>query len=355
MFMLTIGACGFSSTGSSVVTDILKEYDDNVVLDQNEFTITWCADGIEDLHYHMFEGCRRDLSNRIALERFSRRFLKRGFDGYQLLTHGRFNELTSKYLNDITQVKWIGPLNSVLSNSFRLKCSHLFVRTKAYELLFEIEQKIGHGLCCYPLSQVGMAIRPESFEEVSRKYVMDILDSMGRIEGKNLVLDQPFSGNNPQASFPYFENPRAVIVDRDPRDYYLFVKTFLYRKGIRQIPAYNVEDFVEFYRREREYQPYTEERDDILLVSFEDFIYKYEETKKILLDFCQVNPKSWKKKIFEPDKSIHNTQLFRRFPEYKSDIEYICRELPQYLYPFEQFGDVDTQGEMFYGKSALNK
>ena len=54
--MLTIGACGFSSTGSSAVTDILKEYDDNVVLDKAEFTLTWCADGIEDLHYHMFEG-----------------------------------------------------------------------------------------------------------------------------------------------------------------------------------------------------------------------------------------------------------------------------------------------------------
>ena len=353
--MLTIGACGFSSTGSSVVTDILKEYEDNTVLDKTEFTITWCVDGIEDLRYHMFEGCRRDLSGRIAIERFIRRFLKRGIDNYQILTNGAFRELTEKYVDDITQVKWIGPLNSLLSNPFRKKINSLAYRIKAYELLSKIEHYKGHGICMYPLSEVRMSIRPDNFEIVSKKYVMDILDAMGRVEGKNVVLDQPFSGNNPQASFAYFENPKAVVIDRDPRDYYLFVKTFLYKKGIRQIPAYNAKDFVWFYRSERENQPYKEKREDVIVLHFEDFIYQYEETKKTLLDFCNVNPNSWTRKIFEPDKSIHNTQLFKRCHDYDEDIEYISKELKEYLYPFEKFGSINTEGEMFYGKSALNK
>ena len=353
--MLTIGSCGFSSTGSSAVTDILKEYDDNIVLDMTEFTLTWCADGIEDLRYHMFEGCRRDLSNRIAIERFTRRFCKRDLDYYQLYTHGSFKNLTEQYIDDITQVKWVGPLNPLLSNKFRLKMNSLAYKTKAYERLSEIEKKKGNGICMYPLKEVRMAIRPEHFEDISRKYVMSVLDAMGRKPGKNVVLDQPFSGNNPQASFVYFENPRAIVVDRDPRDYYLFVKTFLYKKGIRQIPAYNAKDFVRFYRSEREGQPYKENRDDVIVIQFEDLIYRYEETRKKILDFCDVNPASRTRKIFEPEKSIHNTQLFKRYHEYDSDIEYIAKELSEYLYPFEEFGDVDTEGEMFYGKSALNK
>ncbi len=353
--MLTIGACGFSSTGSSVVTDVLKEYDDNIVLDCVEFTLTWCADGIEDMRYHMFEGCRRDLSNRIAIERFVRRFSRKELDNYQLLTHGEFDQLTEKYIDDITQVQWIGPLNPLLSNKFRLRFNTLLFKTHAYELLSRIERRKGRGICMYPLRQVRMAIRPDNFEEISRKYVMDILNAMGRQPDKNVVLDQPFSGNNPQASFAYFDNPRAVVIDRDPRDYYLFVKTFLYKKGIRQIPAYNAKDFVEFYRRERENQPYREKRDDVLVLQFEDFIYEYEETKKKLLDFCNVNPGSWTRKIFEPDKSMHNTQLFKRYPEYDADIEYISKELQEYLYPFDKYGDIDTEGEMFFGKSALNK
>lgn len=353
--MLTIGSCGFSSTGSSVVTDVLKEYSDNIVLDTTEFTLTWCADGIEDLRYHMFEGCRRDLSNRIALERFVRRFSRKDLDNYQMLTNGKFNQLTEKYIDDITQVKWIGPLNPLLSNRFRLKFNSLAYKMHAYEYLARMEHKKGHGICMYPLKQVRMSIRPNHFEEISRKYVMDILDAMGRKPDKNVVLDQPFSGNNPQASFAYFENPRAVVVDRDPRDYYLFVKTFLYKKGIRQIPAYNAKDFVQFYRSERENQPYKEKRDDVIVLQFEDFIYQYEKTRKTLLEFCNVNPNSWTRKIFEPDKSIHNTQLFNRYHEYDADIEYISKELPEYLYPFEKYGNINTEGEMFFGKSALNK
>lgn len=353
--MLTIGACGFSSTGSSVVTDVLKEYDDNIVLDELEFTLTWCADGIEDLHYHMFEGCRRDLSNRIAIERFIRRFSRKELDNYQLLTNNRFNQLTEKYIDDITQVRWIGPLNPLLSSWFRVKYNSLAAKLKIYQLLYRIEQKKGHAICMYPLKQVRMAIRPDNFEEISKRYVMDVLDAMGRKPDKNVVLDQPFSGNNPQASFAYFENPKAVVVDRDPRDYYLFVKTFLYKKGIRQIPAYNVKDFVHFYRNERENQPYKEKRDDVIVLRFEDFIYQYEETKKTLLDFCNVNPNSWTRKIFEPEKSIHNTQLFKRYHEFDADIEYITKELQEYLYPFEQYGNINTEGEMFFGKSALNK
>ena len=333
--MYTIGACGFSSTGSSAVTDILKEYDDNVVLDSNEFTLTWCVDGIEDLHYHLFEGCRRDLSSRIALERFARRFLKNDFEDYQTQTSGTFRKLTKEYIEDITQVKWVGPLSPVLSSRFRVKVKYFIERTDAFKLLDFYERKNETGVCIYPLAKVRMSIRPKNFEERSRQYVMDVLNSMGRIPGKNLVLDQPYSGNNPQASFNYFENPKAIVVDRDPRDYYLFVKTFLYKKGLRQIPAYNVKDFVTFYRNERDNQPFMDKRDDIMVIHFEDMIYRYEETKKDILDFCNVNPASWNRKIFEPERSIHNTQLFKRFHEYDSDIDYISRELPQYLYPFE--------------------
>ena len=93
----------------------------------------------------------------------------------------------------------------------------------------------------------------------------------------------------------------------------------------------------------------------MIVLRFEDFIYQYEETRKALLEFCNVNPNSWTRKIFEPDKSIHNTQLFNRYHEYDADIEYISKELPEYLYPFEKYGNINTEGEMFYGKSALNK
>lgn len=355
MDKFTIGSCGFCSTGSSVVTDILKEYDDNVVLDDIEFTLTWRADGIEDLRYFMFEGCRRDLSSRIALERFRTLCFDSRGKRYQQVTKGEFQKRALEYLNDITQVKWIGPINPALVDRKTEIAQRIWKKWHLYKYLAMIEDKIGHQIEVLPLKKVGMSIRPENFISISKDFVMDVLGAMGSTHDKNTVLDQPFCGNNPVASFPYFDNPLAIVVDRDPRDHYLFSKMFLYKKGTRQIPTQNVRDYVTFYKNMREDMPYKIQNERILCVRFEDFIYKPIDTRKLLLEFTKTDPNSWKRKIFEPEKSIHNTQLFKRFPEYAEDTKYIERELGDYLYPFEDYGDIDTTGEMFMGKSRLNK
>lgn len=46
---MLIGACGFGSTGSSAVTDYLKEYNSFQVLDRIEFTWVSDVDGLIDL------------------------------------------------------------------------------------------------------------------------------------------------------------------------------------------------------------------------------------------------------------------------------------------------------------------
>lgn len=46
---MIVGACGFGSTGSSAVTDYLKEYDSFQVLDRIEFTWVSVDDGLTDL------------------------------------------------------------------------------------------------------------------------------------------------------------------------------------------------------------------------------------------------------------------------------------------------------------------
>lgn len=353
--MYTIGSCGFCSTGSSAVTDILKEYNSNTVLDDLEFTLAWCVDGLEDLRYHMFEGCCRDVSSRVAIERFNQRFISKAFESFQILTNGQFEKLIKQYIDDITQVKWIGSLHPMLSNKIRRHVNNYAHKIKAFETLSKYEKKKGQYISVYPLAEIRMSIRPECYIERSKELVQDVLNALGAVPGTNTVLDQPFPGNNPQMFFKYFNNPKAIVVDRDPRDHYLFARNFLYKKGHRQIPAYNVKDYVTFYRNERENQPYLENRDDILRINFEDTIYNHEDARAKILHFCDVDPSTRNKHIFEPEKSIHNTQLFKRYPEYKTDIEYIMKELSEYLYPFDDFGEINTEGEMFFGRSSLNQ
>ena len=52
---MVIGACGFVGTGSSALTDLLREYDEVAVFDQIEFNISYYPDGIEDLDYQINE------------------------------------------------------------------------------------------------------------------------------------------------------------------------------------------------------------------------------------------------------------------------------------------------------------
>jgi hypothetical protein len=85
-------------------------------------------------------------------------------------------------------------------------------------------------------------------------------------------------------------------------------------------------------------------------------IYEYEKTTRKIVDFLELKEHCRPKSIFDPNLSINNTQLFDVYPNYKDDIAYIEKELPEYLYPFENYKDrKKTQGAMFFGKSPLNK
>ena len=101
--------------------------------------------------------------------------------------------------------------------------------------------------------------------------------------------------------------------------------------------------------------PYLEEHPDILKVQFEDLIYNYEETAKIICDFCNLDFNNRKRKLFDPALSINNTQVYKRYPQYAADIKYIEEQLGEYLFPFEKYGERKISGEMFLGRSPLNK
>lgn len=350
----TIGACGFSATGSSSVTDYLKEFDENLVLDDFEFTIPYIPDGLQDLRYHLHDGGMRDISCDVAIKRFVSLYSGYPCREYQRATHGKFKRLSKEYIDSLIQLSWIGQPSPIL-NPLKHIVIRAFRKYKMLAFIHSIEEKAGHELNVYPLEKTLVSIYPDDFDEKTQKYIMAVLDAMGRTPDKNVVLDQPFSGNNPQAAFPFFENPKAIVVERDPRDYYLFIKKFLFKKGRRQLPGNNVKDFVTFYRKERENMPYKNKDPRILNIYFEDMIYRYEETTKIICDFCELDPANRKRKLFAPELSINNTQVFKRYPEYAEDIQYIEEQLSEYLYPFEEFGDVETGGQMFLGRSPLNK
>lgn len=341
----TIGACGFSGTGSSAVSDYLKEFDENIVLDSLEFSIPYLMDGLQDLRYHLHEGGMRDFQCRLAIKRYLDLCNSMQLKDFQRATHGKFRTLSKQYINDLIQFEFVGRDRN--NNCFCNLVDKIYKKLRIYHIVSKIEREKNKEVCIYPLRYVAFSVYPENFEMRTRKYVNDILSEMGSEEGKNVVLDQPFSGNDPMAAFRFFDNPKAIVVDRDPRDIYLLTKDFWRPGGFRAIPAGNPKDYCMFHRKLRENMPYLNDNPNVLRIQFEDLVYKYEEITELIRKFCNLGPNKNPKLFFDPAKSVANTQVFKRYPEFSEDIKYIEAELADYLYPFEQYGSVDTSGKMF--------
>lgn len=205
----------------------------------------------------------------------------------------------------------------------------------------------------YPNRIVSYSMRPESFYESAKKHVKDVLTVFGADFNRDIVLDQPFAGNNPQAAFPFYEDPYAFVVDRDPRDLFCFARTKLAGRN-HFMPVNDVKDYVVYYRTLRENQPYLENHKRILRLKFEDMVYNYDETTKRIRDFLGYPDNPNPRKYFDPSLSIANTQVYKRFPQFVDEVKYIESELKDYLFNFDNYDEPENK-EMFSEQSPLKR
>lgn len=346
---MIIGACGFGATGSSLVTDLLSEFDELQHFGDFEFSFVYKADGVEDLEYHLVKQFSRSISGDTAIKRFlySSKYI------YTPLIHKPtdariFMNIANKYVDALLQTKFKG-MESIDVISGNIPRNIIALGMKKIILPKTIERVLKRPTYGWPNRDVYISIKPENFYDASKEYIRDILKAMGADLRKPIVLDQPFEANSPEQSFKFFDDPYAIVVDRDPRDLYLEAK---YR-GIaeyRFVPRNDINSFCEYYRRIRTGRP-QKDTDRILNVQFEDLIYEYEINVKRIINFLGLGVHVRKRKSFNPDRSVNNTQLIRMYPKEKSAIKYIEEQLTEFLYPFEKYKDVKTDGKALIGSS----
>lgn len=347
-----IGACGFGSTGSSAVTDYLKEFDCNQVFDKLEFTITYCVDGLTDLERHLMFPTGRTAEGSTAIHRFRDMILRKSRYLRQKtkISQKELIDITDEFINSITQLFLVG-FQNYRSSFWRHQICGRLLNSKIIPYIEKKTQKEYDG---FPREKIPFSVKPDNFYISARIFINKLLNAFGADLVKNVVMDQPFSGINPQACFPFFDNPFAIVVDRDPRDNYIFAKTKL-RGVYKFMPTENVHDFIKYYRSLRENQPYKEKNDNVLRVQFEDLVYDYDVETQRIRDKLHLSENKNSKSIFDPSLSIANTQTFRRFPEFLVEVKIIEKELTDYLFDFDKYPIPDLSKEMFYGKSPKNK
>ena len=347
----TIGVCGSYSTGSSAFSDLLLEFEDAQVLDCIEFVFTYYPDGLESLEYYL-KDYRKYMSSTVAISRFKKLIF---WQSRRFASKKKILPVLNSFFKKIIQISWKGHgyADVLTHSSFEIFFKRV-IFTLAKMLHFNKLSLLYPALFPHNLN---LSVMPESFDLASKEFISDILDLMGRKSNLFTVLDQPFEGCNPLKSFKYFENPKAIIVDRDPRDIYLYVKKFLRPRGREgfQVPCDNVDVFIEYIRIVHKTPPELKNRDDLMYINFEHLIYDYENTIVKVAEFTGVKKHIHKGEYFKPACSRNNTQLFKKYSGFEADVKKIECELSDYLFPFDSYPDIKPEGGMFWGNQRQNE
>lgn len=339
--MKIITCAGYYGTGSSAVTDLLGEFKGVHFMGDYEFRFIQDPGGIADLDYNIVENYHRHNSGH-ALKRYKKnvdflsgsRFIKK----YESYFQGQFKKLSYEYIDALTAFKYKGYWHQDVIDKGKLVWFTERVLDKVLNRIIvpiirgkrNIEPMSIH-LLRNELTYVPYS-DPEHFYSCTRKYIKDLFTIANVNDEPFIMVDQLVPPSNTEKYCKYFDDIKIFAIDRDPRDVYMMEK-FVFKGGI--VPLDNIDDFCTWYELTRRHRE--TEHDDpnkVLRLQFEDMVYHYDESVKVIADFLgvhlsdHINPQT----KFIPSQSIKNTQIWKRHPELAKEMAVIEEKLDKYCY-----------------------
>ncbi len=345
---------GYMGSGSSAVTDLISEIDGfRENLGAYEYVLLHGPDGLFDLEDKLLIG-NTGMRSDEAIHRFlwfMRKLHKPGywFSGYREKLSPDFLDWCRAFIDDLGVTRcddtyWYFQ-EDIETIPMRLRCYG------RYAVSFLHGGRHPDGMPVRPLDYKGLTMAyptPEEFYAAARRFLEKLFRAMGR-EEHHLVLDQLLLPHNLFRLDRYFDDDVLVfVVDRDPRDVFLLNKYYWAKDGgIIPFP-FDAEAFCRVYAGLRRCEAPSDDR-RILRLHFEDLVYRYDETLERIYPFLGVSPAqhTHRKTIFVPERSVNNTQLFRRKPEFAEEAAVIAARLPEYLYDFPSDSAAWRETEVF--------
>lgn len=336
--MRIITSASYFGTGASAVVDYVAEFSTVNSMGKYEYRFIQDPDGIADLEYNIVENNHRHNTSH-AIKRYLKmvnHFNNFGYGGGYKDIKKEFRAATERYIEAITDLKakswWhrdrvdkgtVFALGDRMY-SFIMRLTHGGLKT---EKKYSILRKTEYGYYS--------AIDENEFLSATKRYIDEFASAGNKGNKPFVMIEQMVQPTNVNRYVRYFNDVKVVVIERDPRDVYLNEKT-KYQWGV--IPTASVEEYVKWFKITRKYShPQFEDREHVLRLQFEDMIFKYEDTSRILRDFIGLNEKDHVNKFakFNPAKSEANTNLKHKIRGYEKEIEYIENNLREYLYDFE--------------------
>lgn len=330
-----ISCASYFGSGSSAVTDLIGEYVEVKSLTEYEFRFIQDIDGIMDLEYHLVMNHHRHNAGH-ALKRFWR--LSQFNHGtwfnarYEPFFGGQYLSLTRQYVEALTDFRFPG-----------YWFMDMYDRGKWMYYWYSLKSKIINRLnlkgSCMPHEEtIGSHPTEERFLKETKLYIANLLQAANPEDMPRLMVDQLLPSAGINQCLRYFEcDVKLLIVDRDPRDVYLCDK-YIWRSGIT---PRDPELFCKWFRDCHESnRGEICDTGKVMKLQFEDMIFNYEREKLKIEQFVGFEKSQHKRpfKGFNPQKSVHNTQLWEVYSEDRA-IKIIKENLSEYLYDFDSVKD----------------
>jgi len=367
---LNVAVTGFVGSGSSAVVDLLKEFDIcECALERDteyEHIPFYSQGGLFELGAILLNLSSPHNSD-MAINRF--------IEGAHRLNDNDFGWFGSYkgYLSD----KYIKAMNEFvdsISNKVEGKTFEHVIKTKfsLFKVLLQVGaiilykrpvQKWGR-VYVYDKKPVYYSMPTEDeFYAAARKLINDYFNMCASPNKQVMVYNHLIWPQHSKLIDNYFgDNFKTIIVVRDARDLFTLNKHYWYKPPVGNgSPLFPTDpnEFVEYWKRVNRYDKMTSNK-KILYVHFEDLIYNYEQTVSEIRNFVGLKEEQHvsKRKFFNPDKSIKNTQTFSVNEKWIQEALTIEEKMAEHVYRFP-YEITTSLSEMFndplYTTTTLKK
>ncbi len=338
-----ISCAGYGNTGSSAATNFFEEFSNVLCVGSSgfEFMFLHESDGVIDLYRSIIEGHR--LKTDLAIKRFIKLVYTLNYQNpsgpnYKDFFNGHFLDYTKEYLQSLDILVWDGEwyrnndINIINNNDFIVK-KYFYDRNflnKKYSLYEPDEWRPSFS---YRKPMYYCHVNEKEFIKKTKYYLRKLIEECD-LEQKYeyLLFDQLVPSNCDNLYTQFFDDLYVIVVDRDPRDLYFCNKMFW---NVGYIPSLNIDTFIAWFRSTR---ANSFKNDNIIHLNFESFIYDYDKTEDILINFVKTEKQNHIKKgiYLKPEKSMINTLLWLKYScdnvEISNNIKRIEYELNEYCY-----------------------
>ncbi|WP_180953741.1 sulfotransferase domain-containing protein [Bacillus sp. T33-2] len=192
----------------------------------------------------------------------------------------------------------------------------------------------------------------EEFFKAAKNFVNNYFDMCAEPGKQIMIYDHLLWPQQTKLIDNYFDdNFKAIIVMRDARDLYNLNKNYWYKPPLGNgNPIFPVtpEEFADYWKRVRGVETANDNPDKVMFIQFEDLIYNYDSTVLAVMNFLGLRPEQhvFKKKYFDPLRSIKNTQTFTIKDEWEKEAALVGKVIPEYTYQFP-YATQTSISEMF--------